>query len=185
MFELIHSPWLWYVTGPLIGLMIPLLLLLGNKQFGVSSTMRDICAYCLPTKIKFFKYNLKEQHWNLAFILGIILGGLLAMFFMNNSQPVQLAEATISSLTQLGLHDFTGLIPSELFNLNAILSVQGFSAMIMGGFLVGFGARYAGGCTSGHAIMGLSQLSLGSLAAVIGFFVGGLIMTHFIFPIIF
>ena len=54
--------------------------------------------------------------------------------------------------------------------------------LAVGGFLVGFGTRYAGGCTSGHAISGLSNLQLPSLVAVIGFFIGGLVMTHLIFP---
>jgi uncharacterized membrane protein YedE/YeeE len=57
--------------------------------------------------------------------------------------------------------------------------------MVIGGFLVGFGTRYAGGCTSGHAISGLSNLQFASLIATIGFFAGGLIATHLLYPLLF
>ena len=77
------------------------------------------------------------------------------------------------------------LVPTEMYNLEAITSLKGLILLIIGGLLVGFGTRYAGGCTSGHAITGLSSLQKPSLIAVIGFFIGGLIMTNFILPIIF
>jgi uncharacterized membrane protein YedE/YeeE len=56
--------------------------------------------------------------------------------------------------------------------------------IVVGGFLVGFGTRYAGGCTSGHAIMGLSNLQWPSLVATISFMVGGFIMANLILPFI-
>jgi len=164
---------------------VPLLLLLGNKQFGVSSTMQDICAFTIPTKAKYFHYDLKERIWNNVFVLGIFIGAFVVGQFFNNPNSIELSEKTFTDLKALGINDFNGLIPSELFNWESLLSPLGLIFMVIGGFFMGFGVRYAGGCTSGHAIMGLSQLSLGSLISVIGFFVGGLIMTHLLFPLIF
>jgi len=178
------QPWPWYIAGPLIGLMIPLLLLAGNKAFGISSSFRHICAACIPTKVKFFNYNWKEESWNLIFVLGIIIGGLIAGHFLKNQNPIALSESAISDMDKLGIKDYSGFIPTDVFNFSSLLTLKGFSLMIIGGFLVGFGTRYAGGCTSGHAIMGLSNLQFPSLVATCCFFAGGVIMTWFILPYI-
>lgn len=180
---ILFQPWPWYITGPLIGLMIPLLLILGNKVFGISSSLRHICAMCIPTKIPFFKYDWKAESWNLIFALGMIFGGMIAGIIFKNPNPIQLSESAVASISQLGITNFIGLAPSELFNFSSLLTLKGFLFMIVGGFLVGFGTRYANGCTSGHSIMGISNLQWPSLIATICFFVGGLIMTWFIIPI--
>ena len=184
--DAIQRPWPWYVAGPLIGLIVPLLLLLGGKQFGVSENLRHICAATLPTKLKFFKYDWKKKGlWNLTFALGIVLGGFLASTILNGPDAVVgISEATKSELQTLGISDFTGLVPKEIFSWSGLLSLPGVVLIIGGGFFVGFGSRYAGGCTSGHAISGLANMQLPSLLAVVGFFVGGLIVTHFILPLI-
>ncbi len=184
MLEIIKEPWPWYVAGILIGLMVPALLILGNKQFGISSTLRHACAACLPTKVKYFDYNWKASTWSLIMALGIIIGGYIATNFFNTSEPVSISAETVNDLKALGINDFSQLMPIEIFNLSNLLSLDGFLFIILGGFLVGFGTRYANGCTSGHAIMGMSLLSIGSLMAVIGFFIGGLLITHFILPLI-
>ena len=75
MVELLSKPWPWYVSGPLIGLMVPLLLLFANKSFGISSSLRHICAACFPGKIEYFDYNWKREAWNLFFVAGIVVGG--------------------------------------------------------------------------------------------------------------
>ncbi len=184
--DAIVQPWPWYVAGPLIGLIVPLLLLLGGKQFGVSENLRHICAATLPTKLEFFKYDWKKTGlWNLTFALGIVLGGFLASTILNGPDAVVgIAEATKSELQTLGITDFTGLAPKEIFSWSGLLSLPGVVLIIGGGFFVCFGSRYAGGCTSGHAISGLANIQLASLFAVVGFFVGGLIVTHFILPLI-
>lgn len=185
MIEFLQQPWPWYVAGPLIGLIVPLLLVLGSKQFGVSANLRHTCAACMPGKVEFFQYDWKENGlWNLIFVGGTILGGFLAGWYLNNPEPINLSQQTIADLQALGVSDFSGMMPEDLFNWNNLASLQGIIVMIVGGFLVGFGARYAGGCTSGHAISGLADLQLASLLAVIGFFIGGLIITHFIYPLI-
>jgi len=184
MIEFIRQPWPWYVAGALIGLIVPALLIIGNKQFGISSTLKHLCAACVPTKAKYFDYDWKTGSWNLALGIGVIVGGAIATQFLNNPNPIELSEATVKDLTAFGINDFSGLMPTELFSWDALFSIKGFLFIILGGFLVGFGTRYANGCTSGHAIMGLSLLSLGSLVAVIGFFVGGLVMTDLFFPFI-
>jgi len=181
--EYINGPWPWYVAGPLIGLTIPLMLLLLNKPFGISSTMKDICAMCLSgTNIKFFQYDWKTQWWNLLFALGVILGAVLVTTLFPNPETVDISEGTIFRLKSLGMNDLSGLVPMEIFNWKTLSSPTTLIMLCFGGFLVGFGTRYAGGCTSGHAIMGLSMFSLPSLIAVMGFFVGGLATTWLILP---
>jgi uncharacterized protein len=176
------QPWPWYVAGPLIGLMVPLLLLLDNKAFGISSTLRHICAACIPTKAKFFDYDWKKESWNLVFAVGMVLGGCIAGCVFKNPNSVALSENAIKDIQNMGVTDFAGLIPTDVFNFPALLSLRGFILMIIGGFFIGFGTRYAGGCTSGHAIMGLSNLQFPSLVATCCFFAGGLIMTWFVLP---
>lgn len=178
------QPWPWYISGPLIGLMVPILLIVGNKAFGISSSLRHICAACVPGKTEFFNYNWKAEAWNLVFATGIVLGGLVAGYFLRNPYPVQISERTITELKQMGVNDFSGLIPTDIFNFQNLLTLKGFLLMVVGGFFVGFGTRYAGGCTSGHSIMGMSNLQWPSLVATICFFVGGLVMTWFILPLI-
>ena len=182
--EWIKQPWPWYVAGPLIGLMVPALLLTGNKTFGISSSLRHICAACIPAKIPFFQYDWKKEIWNLFFVAGILLGGLLVAQLLQNPQPVQVNAKLATELQQYGISNYSDLVPSELFNWNNLLSLKGIIMMVGGGLMVGFGTRYAGGCTSGHAIMGLSNLQLPSLIATISFMAGGFFVANFILPII-
>jgi uncharacterized protein len=184
MIEFIKQPWHWSIAGVLIGLTVPTLLLLGNKYFGISSNLRHICAACLPANIPFFKYDWKKEIWNFFFAGGILIGGFIAATALKNPEPIQLAAATQATLEAQGVHSFDGLIPSDLFNVQNILTLKGFIIIILGGFFVGFGTRYAGGCTSGHAIMGLSDLQVPSLIATICFMVGGFLMTWFGLPFI-
>lgn len=184
MKEFLSQPMPWYVAGPLIGLTVPALLILGNKSFGISSSLRHICAACLPANIPFFQYNWKREMWNLFFVSGILLGGIIAATLLNNHQPIQLSAETIAHLQALGIQDFSTLLPADIFSAENILSVKGFIFLVVGGFLVGFGTRYAGGCTSGHAIMGLSNLQWPSLIATCCFMIGGFISTWFILPFI-
>jgi uncharacterized membrane protein YedE/YeeE len=182
----IREPWPWYVAGPIIGLMVPLLLMLGGKPFGISSNLRHMCAATVPSGLPFFNYDWKrEGGWNLLFALGILLGGFVAAHTMlPDGYTVAISEATRASLLSLGLHDLSGLVPPELFGWSALSTGRGWMTLVVGGFLVGFGARWAGGCTSGHAISGLAAMQLPSLIAVLGFFAGGLLMTHVLLPLI-
>lgn len=184
MLEVLKQPWPWYVSGPIIGLMVPLLLILGNKAFGISSSLRHICAACIPANIPFFQYNWKKEAWNLFFVTGILIGGFVVSKFLSNPNPVEVNTKLVNELAGYGITDYNNLVPAQLFNWQNLLSVKGFIMMIMGGFLVGFGTRYAGGCTSGHAIMGLSTLQWPSLVATCCFMVGGFIMANFILPFI-
>lgn len=187
MLNLIQQPWPWYVSGPLIGLMVPLLLLIGGKPFGVSANLRHLCAATLPGGIPLFRYDWKrEGGWNLLFALGILVGGFLAArFFLPDGYSVAISEATARDLRALGLRDLSGLVPRELIGWQALLTWRGWLTLVGGGFLVGFGSRWAGGCTSGHAISGLATFQLPSLLAVLGFFAGGLLMTHVLLPLLF
>jgi uncharacterized membrane protein YedE/YeeE len=185
MKEILYEPWPWYVTGPLFGLTIPLLLIFGNKMLGVSSSMQHICTALLPSKANYFKYNWKDGIWNILVALGIVLGGLFCRLFLQNPDPVAISESTKADLADLGITDLTGYMPVEILSNEQIFTLNGLLFMVLGGFLVGFGVRYAGGCTSGHGFMGLSILSISSIVAVVAFFAGGLIMTHFLFPFIF
>jgi uncharacterized membrane protein YedE/YeeE len=182
MTDLLSRPWPWYVAGPLIGLMVPLLLLIGNKSFGISSTLRQICAACFPGRISFFQYAWKQESWNLVFAAGIVIGGIIGGIVFRNPEPVQISAATAAELQALGISNLGGLHPAELFSFSALLTFRGFLFVVVGGFLVGFGTRYAGGCTSGHSIMGMSNLQWPSLVATCCFFAGGLLMTWVFVP---
>ncbi len=182
--ELLSKPWPWYVAGPLIGLMVPLLLLIGNKPLGISSSLKHICAACIPANIDFLKYDWKKESWSLVLAAGILIGGFLAGCTFSESYHVELSDASIATLQAKGIHEFKGLMPLEIFNWHSLFTIKGFLIIVIGGFLVGFGTRYANGCTSGHTIMGLSNLQWPSLVATIAFFTGGLIMTHLILPYI-
>lgn len=182
--EFLQQPWPWYIAGPLIGLTVPVLLLVGNKSFGISSSLRHICAACVPAKVPFFQYDWKKEAWNLFFVGGILLGGIIAGSLLANPAPVAVNPKLATDLAPYGITDFHSLVPGQLFNWPALLSVRGLLMMVGGGFLVGFGTRYAGGCTSGHAIMGLSTLQWPSLVATISFMIGGFVMANLILPFI-
>ena len=184
MLELIQQPWHWSIAGILIGLTVPTLLLLGNKHFGISANLRHLCAACFPANISFFKYDWKKEVWNLFFTAGILIGGFIAASFLKNPEPMQIAAATQAKLEAQGIHSFEGMIPTDLFSFQSLATLRGFIIIVLGGFLVGFGTRYAGGCTSGHAIMGLSDLQVPSLVATICFMIGGFLMTWFGLPFI-
>lgn len=184
LLEWIRQPWPWYIAGPLIGLTVPALLLIGNKSFGISSSLRHICAACIPAKIPFFNYEWKKEAWNLFFVSGILLGGIIATTLLANPEPMEVQPQLVAELRQYGITDYQSLVPAQLFNWPALLSLRGLIMMIGGGFMVGFGTRYAGGCTSGHAIMGLSTLQWPSLIATCCFMAGGFIMVHLILPFI-
>ena len=145
------DPWPWWISGPLIGLTVGLLLLIGARNLGVSSSFRHLCAMALPkSRLPYLAQdNLKEQAWNLFFVGGIALGAFVAVHFLSRN-PVE-------------------FLPAHYHTLTGALKLLG------GGFLIGFGTRWARGCTSGHAIMGLSSFQKPSLYAILSFFVGGLL----------
>ena len=184
MLEWIKQPWPWYVAGPLIGLTVPALLILGNKTFGISSSLRHVCASCLPANIPFFKYDWKKEIWNLFFVAGVLLGGIIAAQLLSNSEPVLVNAKLSQELATYGITNYQGMVPVDLFSWPQLLTARGLVMMVVGGFMVGFGTRYAGGCTSGHAIMGLSNLQWPSLVATCCFMAGGFIMTNLILPYI-
>lgn len=178
--EILYRPWPWYIAGPILGLTVPLLLFLGNKRLGISSTLRQVCAACYPARIPFLNYDWKNQSWNLFFAAGILVGGFIGGKVFENPQPVDLSPGTVQYLQSFGLQTPKGFLPEEIFNWSTLLSMKGFYFIMLGGFLVGFGTRYAGGCTSGHGLLGLSALQWPSLLATASFFIGGIFFHHFI-----
>jgi uncharacterized protein len=184
MLELLKQPWPWYVAGAIIGITVPALLLLGNKHFGISANLRHACAACLPANIKFFKYDWKKEIWNFFFVGGIMIGAFLATQFLSTPDPIQVNPNLMAELKGYGITDNMKLLPKELFSFESLFTLRGFIMLIGGGFLVGFGARYAGGCTSGHAIMGISDLQVPSMIATVSFMAGGFLMANVILPYI-
>jgi uncharacterized membrane protein YedE/YeeE len=183
--EFFIQPWTWWFSGIVI-VSIMFILLYFGQSFGFSSNLRTICAMAGAGKVnKFFDFDWKSQLWNIAFLVGAIIGGGIVKQFLSNGEPVKISEATIQVLAQYGFGAPHSAQPDEIFSWQSVFTLKGFLVLAIGGFMVGFGARYAGGCTSGHAISGLSNLQIPSLIAVIGFFAGGLLMTHILFPIIF
>ena len=178
--------WHWAISGFLIGFVMLLLTYFG-KTFGMSSNLRSLCSMTgIGKKVSFFDWDWKSQRWNLVVVLGAMIGGYVAVHFLSDSSNVAINPETISQLQSLGFDAPNGkLLPDFLFGSDALQSPKMIAILIIGGILIGFGSRYAGGCTSGHAISGLSNFQLPSLKAVIGFFIGGLIMSHFVLPLLF
>ena len=184
--EYLLQPWPWYVSGPLITVVMLALIYFG-KKFGMSSNLDTLCSIGGAGKyVNYFKVDWRANRWNLTTVAGAIIGGFIAVQFLSDGSTIDLSMQTVEDLNVLGFKNVgESILPSELYSWDAVLSLKGLSILIIAGFLVGFGTRYANGCTSGHAISGLSNLQLPSLIAVIGFFIGGLIMTHLIFPLLF
>jgi uncharacterized membrane protein YedE/YeeE len=187
MLELISEPWHWSISGFAIA-MVMFVLLYAGKEFGVSGNLRTMCSIAGAGKnVEFFRFDWKAQRWNLLFIGGAVIGGFLATELFPTSSPAEVSAETVSYLNSIGIDGPSAksdFVPAELFATEKIFSVGGVLFALFGGLLVGFGTRWAGGCTSGHAISGLSNLQLPSLIAVIGFFIGGLLMSWFILPFI-
>lgn len=185
MIEWIMQPWPWWVAGPLIGLLVPAMLWINNRQFGISSNLRHLCAVAVPGRVPFLQYDWRRHGlWNLVFVLGIMIGAFLAGAFLGGDGTSGIAEATRGDLAAMGIHSTDGWAPVEIFAWERLTDVASLVILIGGGFLIGFGTRYAGGCTSGHAITGLSLGRPSSLVAVVGFFVGGLLATHVLLPML-
>ncbi|MDO3695523.1 YeeE/YedE thiosulfate transporter family protein [Wenyingzhuangia sp. chi5] len=181
--DFILEPWAWYVSGFLIALVMFLLMMMGDR-FGLSSNLRTLCTICgAGKKTDFFSFDWKSQKWNLLVMIGAVIGGFIGAHFLSNNTGVNISSDTIEQLQEIGINSSnTSYLPTEIFGL---FTFKNILLLAVGGFMVGFGARYAGGCTSGHAISGLSNLQIPSLIAVIGFFIGGLFMIHVLFPFIF
>lgn len=185
MLDYLSQPMPWYVAGPLIGLTLPLLLIVGNKTFGISSSFQHMCAAVMPKRFSYFNYDWKTTgKWHLQLSLGIVFGGILAALITPENYSINLSSSTISALSELGITNFSGFVPHEVFNWTRLGTTQGLIMLVFGGLLIGFGTRYASGCTSGHAITGLATLQKASLIAVVGFFVGGILSTYFLLPAI-
>lgn len=184
--DAITQTWPWYVSGFIIG-MVMLLLNYFGKVFGMSSNIRTLCTIAGAGKFsEFFRFDWKSQIWNLVVLAGAMLGGFVAVHYMSDPTNVDINPKTIEQLATLNIDAPNGkLAPEALFGNEVFSSPKMLAILLIGGILIGFGSRYAGGCTSGHAISGLSNLQLPSLKAVIGFFVGGLIMAHLLLPLIF
>lgn len=182
MVHFLLEPWPWYVAGPLLGLMVPILLFVGNRQFGISSSFRHICAAVLPLKAEYFRYRWRDESWNLFLVAGSIAGAAIAALFLAGTAPPPVSPAARQLFASWGIASVAGLVPAALYSVAGLVSLKGLLALGAGGFLVGFGTRYANGCTAGHSIMGLSLLSPASLLATIGFFAGGLVVSNLVVP---
>jgi uncharacterized membrane protein YedE/YeeE len=183
--EALTHTWPWYIAGPLIGLFVPLLQLVGDKQLGISGNLRHLCSALLPRRNDFLRYDWRGAGaWNLLFALGTLAGGWIGVSLLG-TREIAISPETQAALRGLGLQDLSGLAPREVISWSGLLSLRGFVSVVVGGFLVGFGTAYAGGCTSGHAINGLSGFQLRSLWAVLGFFAGGLLATHLLLPLLY
>ena len=186
MIEFISQPWHWSVSGLMIIVVVFLLKYFGQR-FGISTSFETMCSIGGAGKFSdYFKYDWKSQSWLLWMVAGSIIGGAIAINFLQSPEPVQISQATIQDLNELGVGaPESSLIPLDVFNFENLGSIRGLIIMVIGGLLIGFGTRWAGGCTSGHAISGLANLQLPSLIAVVGFFIGGLVVTHLLYPLIF
>lgn len=179
--NILSQPWPWYLAGPLIGLIIILLQWIDNKPLAASSSYRHICAATLPSGIKFLNYNWKGEYWNLFFVAGIIAGGMVTGA-IHHTHQVTITNETIRQLQAAGLTDTSGFAPAQLFSLAAVQTIAGFLTIVLGGFLIGFGSRYAGGCVSGHSMTGISDLQWTSMLATACIFFGGIFTSYILLP---
>jgi len=184
IFDLLRRPWPWYIAGPIIGLTVPVLLLAGNKLLGISGTLRQVCAMCFPANIAFLKYNWKDQLWNIFFAIGLLLGGFIGGVLLKPETPMPISPATLKILEHAGISRQNNILPVEIFSWAHLFTWHHLLIVVGGGFLVGFGTRYAGGCTSGHGIAGLSTMQWPSLIAVILFFAVGILTANFVLPLL-
>ncbi len=183
--NLLLEPWPWYIGGPAIAAVL-FLLLFSEKRFGMSTNLKTMCSMAGAGKnIPFFASDWKANRWGLVVALGAAAGGFIASNIMTDGSVGYIHEDVVNNLNQMGI---TGagvdFMPQALFGIEALTEPKVLVLLALGGFLIGFGTRYAGGCTSGHAISGLSDLQWPSLVAVIGFFIGGLLMNQLILPYI-
>ena len=199
--EFISQPWPWWMGGITIGVTLYLLFKF-NKDFGLSANLRTMCAADGAGKYSdFFEFEWGKQGWNLMVALGAMFGGYIAANYFGGDGLAHVSQATVDTLNQISQQDLlttssVPIVPGQdvihdeipafwnLYSWGSLFSIRGLIIIVGGGFLIGFGARYAGGCTSGHAISGIANMQLPSLIAVIGFFVGGLIMTWLLLPYI-
>ncbi|MDG1226435.1 MAG: YeeE/YedE thiosulfate transporter family protein [Polaribacter sp.] len=184
--DFILQPWTWYFGGPLISISLLLYFYFG-KNFGASTNFETLCTMAGAGKVSdYFKKDWKDRDFALLFVIGLIIGGFISSIYLIPNQTIDLNPKTVQELTELGFSNIgSQYFPEEIFGEEVLFSLKGFLILLISGILVGFGTRYAGGCTSGHAITGLSSLQFPSLLAVFGFFIGGIIATWFIIPIIF
>jgi uncharacterized membrane protein YedE/YeeE len=153
MRQVMLDPWAPWASGIVIGLMVPALYVIVGRRFGISSSLRHLGAICMPNaKPEYLRlHNWKDHSWNLVFVGGLLLGSFAGAQYLTTT-PLEIlppAAATVGGLVRLAL----------------------------GGVLVGFGTRYAGGCTSGHTITGIASLNVPSMVATAAFFAGGLLST--------
>ena len=184
--DFILEPWAWYVGGPLIAISLLLYFYFG-RNFGASTNFETLCTMAGAGVFSdYFKKDWKARDFALLFVIGLIIGGYISSGSLIPNQYIDLNPVTVNELTDVGFSNVGAqYFPDEIFGDDMIFSLKGFFILLVSGVLIGFGTRYAGGCTSGHAITGLSSLQFPSLLAVIGFFIGGIIATWFIIPLIF
>lgn len=184
MIEFVTQPWPWWFAGPILGLVAAALLYVGNKSLGVSSNFRHVCAAVAPGRNAFLRYDWRSTGgWNLAFALGLLIGGAIAVHVLGVPMP-DIAPSVREALAEQGVRDFNGLLPADVFSVQSLFTVRGFTIVVVGGFLIGFGSAYAGGCTSGHGITGLAALEWRSALAVIAFLAGGAVSAFLILPLV-
>jgi uncharacterized protein len=185
IFAFIRQPWPWWVAGPLLGLTAPVLLILENRVLGVSGNLRTLCAAFLPRDVAFFRYDWRSTGgWNLVFAAGILAGGFIGGVLLRPPEPMPLSPETVEALRHLGLNDFSGFVPREIFGWSGLFTLPGLALMVGGGLCIGFGAAYGGGCASGHGISGVASLQAGSLIAAASFFAAGSLASFFLLPLI-
>lgn len=154
--------WSPYLVGALLGVLSWLTFYFSDKPIGASSfyaTVAGMLGKLVAKKhteqLGYFKSNPPVVDWEFAFVLAAVAGGFLAAFTGG-----EIANEWLPPMWEARFGEGT-------IGLRAVVA-------LLGGALMAFGARVAGGCTSGHGISGTLQLSVGSWIAVICFFVGGI-----------
>lgn len=163
--------WSPYLVGAGIGLLVLLTLSLAGKKIGASSAYSDtagmigrVIAPRHIASLPYYRDNKPMIGWTFTIVLGAILGSFLAAW-------------TGGELTGTYLQNMWVM----RFGPNSVLLRTLFA--LLGGALMAYGARMAGGCTSGHGISGTLQLAVSSWLAVICFFLGGIATAMLIYRV--
>jgi hypothetical protein len=154
--------WAWWIAGPAIGLVVVLLAWVTGKPLGVSTGYGSVCA--ATSRLAFFRAEEFDDRWRLWFIAGLPIGGIVAAVLAGTLVPT-IAYGELDTLTRGSFVAKTAL----LFG---------------GGLLVGAGARWAGGCPSGHSIVGIAQGAVSSVVATLGFMLGGVAVFNLLYALV-
>jgi hypothetical protein len=168
---LTQAQWSPYIVGAGIGVLSWITWLISNEPIGCSTSFSRIAGMIeklfrgKKVEKKLYYQEVKpEIDWQMMLVIGVVIGALISSLLSGDFRLQWIPS--VWSLT---------------FGDNMVLRL---AAGFAGGILLGFGSRWADGCTSGHGISGTMQLAVSSWISAICFFIGGILMAQLLFKVI-